>query len=315
MASNPDPIFVDAALLQQAERLCKTRAEQNPEDRAALRSLGEVRRKLGNLTEAAATYERLSRLGPADREAGYLAALLGGREWPETPPGRRPAPFVLLKDFLPAGFHDSLLPFVMSVRERLVPSAVISPKGAYQYDPNYRETLDFTESWDGRKRFREALRQILRGAMPRLHVAAFEPHVIEVHLRTYQDGHFFKVHRDVDPTHPDVASRVISYVYFFHRVPRRYTGGELLLFDTDPGANKFTRSAFTTLVPEDNTLVLFPSDFYHCVVPVRSPGKEFADGRFVINGFVQRQAEDAVSAGARSENSAASGEEAESPTR
>ena len=114
MANNTDPLFVDPVLLQRAEQLCQQRLERDAENRAALRSLAEVHRKLGKLREAAAAYDRLFRLDPQDQEAGYMQAVLGGKEWPTPPRGLRAAPFVLLKDFLPPEFHDALLPFLIA---------------------------------------------------------------------------------------------------------------------------------------------------------------------------------------------------------
>src|SRR5262249_5246447 len=134
MASNPDSFFVDSALLQQAERLCQARLQNDPENRAFLRSLAEVQRKLGNLAGAAALYERLFRLDAADQLAGYTAAVLGGRDWPIPPDGLRAAPFVLLKDFLPQDFHDTLLPFVTSIQEKFLPAKVKNAKGSELYE-------------------------------------------------------------------------------------------------------------------------------------------------------------------------------------
>src|SRR5947208_12444354 len=57
----------------------------------------------------------------SDQEAGYLKAVLGGKERPLPPAGTCAAPFALLKDFLAPEFHDALLPFMLSVRDRFVP--------------------------------------------------------------------------------------------------------------------------------------------------------------------------------------------------
>src|SRR5579862_9044974 len=116
MAQNNDLLLADLELLRQAEERCRQRLQNEPENRAALRSLAEVYRKLGNLGEAANLYDRLFRLDPADQEAGYLQAVLGGKERPLPPAGTCAAPFALLKDFLAPEFHDALLPFVASVR-------------------------------------------------------------------------------------------------------------------------------------------------------------------------------------------------------
>jgi Rps23 Pro-64 3,4-dihydroxylase Tpa1-like proline 4-hydroxylase len=289
MAKNNDALFVDPALLQQAEVRCKQRLENEPENRAALRSLAEVYRKLGNLPAAADLYDRLFRLDPADHEAGYLQAVLGGSDCPQPPIGIRAAPFVLLKDFLAREFHDALVPFMVSVRDKFVPMV----GGNKEYQPNHRQALDFPDKWEGKQRFRSCLAKILPQAIPRLHLPEFVIGPIEVCVRAYQDGNFFRVHQDSSPTGP-CASRVINFVYYFHKLPRSYTGGELLLFDSDIEADTFSMARFTRVVPEDNSLIIFPCNFYHSVVPIRCPSQDFADSRFVINGHVHERIEAAA---------------------
>jgi Rps23 Pro-64 3,4-dihydroxylase Tpa1-like proline 4-hydroxylase len=96
------------------------------------------------------------------------------------------------------------------------------------------------------------------------------------------------VHRDADPDLPG-ATRMINYVYYFHKTPRPYTGGELLLFDSDTEVkDSWTRSRFTCVAPEDNSVVFFPPNFYHSVAPIRCPTQDFADSRFVINGHYHK---------------------------
>jgi Rps23 Pro-64 3,4-dihydroxylase Tpa1-like proline 4-hydroxylase len=286
MANNDDPLFVDPALLKQAEQLCKQRLKNDPDNRPVLRSLAEVYRKLGNLGEAAAAYDRLFQLDTQDQEAGYMQAVLGGKEWPLAPTGIRAAPFVLLKDFLAPEFHDSLLPFLASVRERFVPML----GGNKEYQPHHRQALEFPDKWEGKQRFRICLANVLAKAIPRLHLPPFKIGPIEVCVRAYQDGHFFKVHKDSSPN-PSYANRVINFVYYFHKQPQPYTGGELLLFDSDIEADTFTMARFTRVVPEDNTVIIFPCSYYHSVVPICCPSKEFADSRFVINGHVRKRME------------------------
>src|SRR5262245_41607938 len=106
MTVNNDRLMVDTRLLLQAEQVCKQRLVTDPGNCTVLRSLAEIYRKQGKLDDAAAAYGRLFHLDPQDREAGYMQALMAGREWPTAPTGIHAAPFVLLKDFLPRGFHD-----------------------------------------------------------------------------------------------------------------------------------------------------------------------------------------------------------------
>jgi Rps23 Pro-64 3,4-dihydroxylase Tpa1-like proline 4-hydroxylase len=287
MAKNNDLLIADLVLLRQAEERCRQRLLSEPDNLAALRSLAEVHRKLGNLGEAADVYDRLLRLDPADREAEYLKALLGGKERPQPPSGTCAAPFALLKDFLAPEFHDSLLPFIESVRDRFVPMK----GGNKEYQSGHRQALEFPDPWEGKQRFRTCLAKVLPEAIGRLNLPEFQVGPIEVCIRAYQDGNFFKVHQDSAPSGP-YASRIINFVYYFHKQPRPFTGGDLLLFDTDIQADSHELGRFTRIVPHDNSLIIFPCNFYHSVVPIRCPSQDFADSRFVINGHVRKRGED-----------------------
>jgi Rps23 Pro-64 3,4-dihydroxylase Tpa1-like proline 4-hydroxylase len=87
----------------------------------------------------------------------------------------------------------------------------------------------------------------------------------------------------VDTGHPLVAKRRISCVYYFHRTPRRYTGGELKLYDTWVTPTGSTGAGtYTTLSPVDNSVVFFPSDAFHEACPVHPETEAFGDSRFAI---------------------------------
>jgi Rps23 Pro-64 3,4-dihydroxylase Tpa1-like proline 4-hydroxylase len=70
---------------------------------------------------------------------------------------------------------------------------------------------------------------------------------------------------------------VLSGVYYFHRRPRAFTGGELRLYAIgDP-------DRFVDIEPTHNTLLVFPSWAPHEVRPVSCPTGQFMDSRFAIN--------------------------------
>jgi Rps23 Pro-64 3,4-dihydroxylase Tpa1-like proline 4-hydroxylase len=192
---------------------------------------------------------------------------------------------VLRKNFLPASFHQTLVPYVLANQDRLAPAKV----GNNEYRPDTRESLEIPGLWDGQVTFHDAVMAVLPEVLGPLHVASFEVGRVEVKLRIYLDGHFFRMHMDCPNDSPQNVSRRVSFVYFFHTLPRGYSGGGLLLFDTDIENNKFTTSSFTRMEPEDNTIVIFPSACYHSVIPVSCPSKEIANSRFVVNGHISRR--------------------------
>ena len=92
----------------------------------------------------------------------------------------------------------------------------------------------------------------------------------------FQDGNFFKAHRDYDPK--IIAKRKYTWVYYFNREPRQFSGGKLVFY------RKGCRIA--EIEPYSGLLVVFRSDIMHEVERVSVPSLDFADGRFTLTGFI-----------------------------
>jgi Rps23 Pro-64 3,4-dihydroxylase Tpa1-like proline 4-hydroxylase len=298
MQTYADRLFVDDGLLERAEQTCRLGLGRDPAHPALLRSLAEVHRKQGNLAAARGGYQRLYELDERDQEAAYLSAVLGGVDVPQPQHGMRAATFAFVEDFLPRDFHDALLFNFVSAQEQFSP--VATDRLEETIKPDSRQAMQYRGKWPWR-RFNDAFMDMFRRTFPRLDLPAFEFGEFEVVVRAYQDGHFFKIHRDA-PLGSRYESRAVNFVYYFHRTPKPYTGGDLLLFDTDVEADSFASTRFTRIRPVDNAIVVFPCNFYHCVVPVRCPSPAFADSRFVINGHLHRRADVASAAAARTDD-------------
>lgn len=91
----------------------------------------------------------------------------------------------------------------------------------------------------------------------------------------YNDGDYVLPHDDT--VQGVFGERRIGSLYYFHRHPKRFTGGEFILY---LDGKKFV------IEPEDGSLVIFPVNLTHEVYPVSSPSKHFEDGRFVLAGFL-----------------------------
>jgi Rps23 Pro-64 3,4-dihydroxylase Tpa1-like proline 4-hydroxylase len=289
--SNPEPIYVDDSLLGKAEQLSQLRLAKDPDNPALLVSLAKIYRKLGKLADATRLYGRLNQLDPADDESVYTHGILAATDVPHPPPGIRASPFVLLKEFLPSAIHETLVPFVLANQH----NAVVATVGHNQYRPEARQSLEIFGDW-GQEAVYECVRDALPKVQARLHVPPFEVGNFELKLRIYLDGHFFRIHMDCPSRSEQNVNRRVSFTYFFHRTPRAFTGGALLLFDTDIENNLYTTSTFTRIEPEDNSIVFFPSACFHSVVPVSCPSQELANSRFVINGHFSRRAPAAANA-------------------
>jgi len=126
---------------------------------------------------------------------------------------------------------------------------------------------------------KEAVLSRLEEAVPRLGMSTFDVGDFEIQLTSHNDGEFF--HRHTDSASRDTADRALTYVYYFHRLPKGFTGGELVFFGGDGSAE--------VLEPSNDTLVLFDPRTEHEVRPISCRSGRFEDGRFTLNGWLHRR--------------------------
>jgi Rps23 Pro-64 3,4-dihydroxylase Tpa1-like proline 4-hydroxylase len=110
---------------------------------------------------------------------------------------------------------------------------------------------------------------------------------VEAQITASNHGDFFRCHTDNGAS--DIASRDVTFVYFFHREPRAFHGGELRIYESRPQRDGL-RSApsYHSIIPEQNQMVVFPSCLAHEITPVECPSGLFADSRFTVNGWLHR---------------------------
>ncbi|MEM6462752.1 MAG: 2OG-Fe(II) oxygenase [Pseudomonadota bacterium] len=110
----------------------------------------------------------------------------------------------------------------------------------------------------------------------------------EIQLTASNDGDFFLAHADSDKSDPNVHARYITFVYYFHRLPKTFSGGNLLFYKVHPDDPAAPVENVTRIEPVNNTMIVFASDRWHEVDMVGCPSQEFADSRFTINGWLRR---------------------------
>lgn len=111
---------------------------------------------------------------------------------------------------------------------------------------------------------------------------------LELELVAHNEGAFYNEHIDTFTARPDGQSdRALTGVYYFHRTPRGFSGGELRLHAIASAADG-TR-CFTDITPEQDMFVLFPSWVPHEVRKVSCPSAAFADSRFAVNCWYRSQ--------------------------
>jgi Rps23 Pro-64 3,4-dihydroxylase Tpa1-like proline 4-hydroxylase len=80
--------------------------------------------------------------------------------------------------------------------------------------------------------------------------------------------------------------RTITFVYWFHDIPKKFTGGELQITKSPIYDGELMGSGeVKTVEPENNTMIIFSANNSHRVINAKSP-KTFKDGRFSVNCWV-----------------------------
>jgi Rps23 Pro-64 3,4-dihydroxylase Tpa1-like proline 4-hydroxylase len=128
--------------------------------------------------------------------------------------------------------------------------------------------------------FKAKVQEILPAMFETLNVKPFIP-MFELELVAHGDGAFFARHRDPDKN----QFRIISVVYYFHALPKIFSGGLLRLHSL---AGSGRDGTFIDISPDYDTLLFFPSMFPHEVLPVELPSGGFLNSRFAINCWLHR---------------------------
>ena len=198
---------------------------------------------------------------------------------------RVPARYVRLHDVLGAATKARLLDEAISRAPKLVPSRVTTNVSGYRRSRLVNHPGELAADLVARVRAR------LPELCARLDIAPFPVGTIEAQLTLHNDGDYYRVHTDNGDD--GTRTREISYVYDFHRQPKRFTGGELVLYDAHVENGQIAPAGTPIVIePADDSLVVFPSGCLHEVRPVQMMSADQEDGRFTINGWVRRASGD-----------------------
>ena len=203
-------------------------------------------------------------------------------------PSALPAQCVVLDEFLAPQELEELIRFTLEHEADFSASEVVSP-GADGGIVNYehrrsRVLMDLGQHQDLMlERIQASLPQVLS----KLGMEEFSIAGVEAQVTASNDGDFFHFHSDNGSDR--VASRHLTFVYFFHREPRQFEGGELRIHDARLEEGVYvSEGTYQTIVPQQNQIVFFPCELLHEITPVHCASQRFADSRFTLNGWLRR---------------------------
>ncbi|AFY45069.1 2OG-Fe(II) oxygenase [Nostoc sp. PCC 7107] len=191
--------------------------------------------------------------------------------------------YVQIDNFLSPNEHERLIKYVLANKSNFVSTSTSTN------DHNYRRSMVLYSFPEFSELIVNKIQNIMPDVISKLGMSPFPIAQIESQLTSHNDGNFYKIHNDNGS--PDTATRELTYVYYFNREPKRFSGGELLIYDSKVENNFYIKAeSFKTVEPRNNSIVFFLSRYMHEVLQVKCPSKAFADSRFTINGWVRREA-------------------------
>ncbi len=195
-----------------------------------------------------------------------------------------PSQYVQIDNFLTQEEKDQLLAYTLQRESAFVVTSTTTNSQPY---PDYRNSQVLYSFPEFHELIVSRIQAILPDVTNKLGVPLIPISQIEAQLTAHNDGNYYKIHNDNGSS--ETATREFTYVYYFYREPKPFSGGELLIYDSKIENNYYVQAeSFKTVEPRNNSIVFFLSRYMHEVLPVSCPSKAFADSRFTINGWVRR---------------------------
>lgn len=183
-------------------------------------------------------------------------------------------------DVLSPDEHAQLLKMVERTEASFVGTTTSTARG------NYRESSVLYQFAPFDELLRNKVRQLMPAVCEALKIPVCTGN-IEAQLTSHNDRNFYKVHNDNGSA--DTAHRVLTFVYYFHRQPKGFSGGELRVYDHKVhNGYHYAADTYRTVEPTDNSIVFFASEEMHEVLPVVCESRAFMDSRFTINGWIAK---------------------------
>lgn len=192
-----------------------------------------------------------------------------------------PSDCVQIDNFLTSEQQKRLIDYVLQQESAFLPTTTSTGAADYRRSWVLHSFPEFASLTS------ERIQAVIPDVFSKLSIQPFSISQIEAQLTAHNDGNYYKIHNDSGSA--DTATRVLTYVYYFYREPKPFTGGELLIYDSKVENNFYVKAeSFKTVEPRNNSIVFFLSRYMHEVLPVSCPSQSFADSRFTINGWIRR---------------------------
>jgi Rps23 Pro-64 3,4-dihydroxylase Tpa1-like proline 4-hydroxylase len=181
--------------------------------------------------------------------------------------------YVQYHNFLSQGENLGLLEHTVRIQEAFTPATVVNASDDYTHWRNAMVVFrrEFQEYYTI---VRESVLNKQAEVCELLDIKHEEDCDLEVQLTAHNDGDFFKEH--VDGGTDETNNRLVTFVYYFYKAPKSFTGGELMIQGSEQ----------IRIEPINNMIVFFNPMSLHEVRKVHCPSKRFENSRFTLNGWI-----------------------------
>jgi SM-20-related protein len=194
---------------------------------------------------------------------------------------------LLLEEFFAPAEMTTLWAYAMGRETDFVASEVLGGHDESRRDEYFRRSRVLFDVADIYPLVSERVLGVLPRVIERLEMAPFTVQQIELQITASNDSEWFRAHQDSG--HGSVNSRELTFVYYCHREPRPFTGGELKMYGPFDNADEpDAQRRAMTITPPQNSIVFFPSHYLHEVMPTQCASRQFADSRLTYNGWLHR---------------------------
>jgi Rps23 Pro-64 3,4-dihydroxylase Tpa1-like proline 4-hydroxylase len=190
-------------------------------------------------------------------------------------------PVVQIDGFLTGAEVAWLMELALAAEVRFVPARVSDDK------EDYRHSFMLGAPDALKQLFVTRISAAMPDVMPQLRMGNFALGAIDCQITASVDGSYFKAHTDAGAN--ETYRRQFTYVYYFNRRPKGFTGGELRIYDDTIRNGKLAATdSFQVIEPRHNSIVFFQAAVMHEVMPVSVPSRQFRDSRFTVNGWIEK---------------------------
>ena len=194
-------------------------------------------------------------------------------------------PVCIIDDFLGAEASARLVDFALANEARFAAARVHTSDKRNTIDQGFRDSVTFTGDFGPViAPFHAALDAAFDRIAAEIGTNQFVRQPSELHMAAHRHGQHLPRHIDTltgraEPLVKD--QRAASLVYYCHRTPRAFSGGNLVMYAMVGDGRR-------VIEPRHDRLVAFPSFAPHEIERVEVPGNRFADARFALVAWLRR---------------------------